>query len=466
MKIAFHGAAEEVTGSKHLITLKNGKKLLLDCGLFQGRGAESAVRNRHFGFHPASIDYLFLSHAHIDHSGNIPNLVRQGFRGKIFCTPATYDLCQIMLADSAHIQESDIIFLNTRRAREGKKALKPLYTIEDVKACWNLFHTIAYDQPFMVEDGLVLHFTDAGHILGSSVVNLTITEGKRKHRIAYTGDVGRYLNKILREPDIFPQANTIICEATYGNRLHESSREAKEKLQQAVYETCYAKRGKLIIPAFSIGKTQELIYILNKLEFKGQLERIKVFVDSPLAIDATEIMRLHPECFGEATRTFMHKDPDPFGFSQLFYVRDAADSKKINDLKEPCIIISASGMAEAGRVKHHLANGIEDPRNSVLIIGYCEPPSLSGRLLKGDRKVSIYGRIFDVKADIYNIDFFSAHADYNELVRFLSCQEVSEVENVFLVHGNKSALAGFKEQLSKKGFSKVEIARKGRVYNL
>lgn len=466
MDITFHGAVKEVTGSKHLIRLANGKQILLDCGFFQGKGRDSASRNRYFDFDPARIDYLILSHAHIDHSGNIPTLVKRGFKGIIYCTPPTLSLCEIMLSDSAHIQQSDMDYLNRKRAAVGKSPLRPLYKQEDVDEALRYFRTVPYNKQVQIDPDIKLQFTDAGHILGSAVVNLTIKEGRNTKRLCFSGDVGRFINKILPVPQPFPQANTLICESTYGNRTHESMKEAREKLKQAVYETCYAKGGKLIIPAFSIGKTQELIYTLNKLELQGKLPRIKVFVDSPLAISATRIMQEHPECFSEATRRFMEKDPDPFGFNQLYYIRDVETSKQINELQEPCIVISASGMAEAGRVKHHLANSIEDERNSVLIIGYSDPSSLSGKLIRGDEKVSIFGKVFDVKANIYQIDFFSAHADSNELMRFLSCQDPARLKQVFLVHGNNSALTDFKSQLNAQGYYRVEIAQEGMRYPL
>ena len=413
---------------------------------FKGEELKVQPKNKHFGFNPSSINYLILSHAHIDHSGNIPALVKQGFKGTIYCTPATFDLCKIMLADSAHIQESDALFINKRRAGSGKPILKPLYSMEDVNNSWQYFKTIPYNIKIELEKNVYLHFTDAGHILGSAVTHLEITENNKKHKLCYTGDLGRYVNKILKAPQPIPQATSIICESTYGNREHVSIKGAEEQLKQAVYETCYAKKGKLIIPAFSIGKTQELVYTLNKFEFEGKLPKIKVFVDSPLAINATQIMKQHEECFSNSIKKFMKKDPDPFGFDQLYYIRDAENSKKINSLKEPCIIISASGMAEAGRVKHHLANNIEDSRNSILIIGYSHPSTLSGRLLQGDQKVSIYGRVYEVNATIYSIDFFSAHADCNELLQFLSAQDHKDLENIFLVHGNHEALQHFGEK--------------------
>ncbi len=466
MKITFHGAAGQVTGSKHLIELKNGKKLLLDCGFFQGRGGESHRMNRSFPFEPSDVDYLVLSHAHIDHSGNIPSLVKKGFTGRIICTPATRDLAEIMLFDSAYIQEQDVLYINKRRLREGLEPYEALYTKEDAEKCMEYFETVPYNEPFSIDDEMDVMFTDAGHILGSAVVNLTITEGDRKKRICFSGDVGRYINKILRRPQVFPQADAIICESTYGDKLHETVDKANETLMQAVMETCVVKKGKLIIPAFSIGKTQELVYTLNKLAFKDKLPKVKVFVDSPLAINATDIFRKHTGCFSEPMIEFMKKDPDPFGFNGLEYVREVQLSKAINELKEPCIIISASGMADAGRVKHHMINNITNQRNSILFIGYCEPSSLGGRILRGDNIVRIFGQEFPVKADIYRIDFFSAHADYNEIIQFLSCQDPQIVEQFFLVHGDQDALNQMQERLYDKGFHNIVIPSLGQSFYL
>lgn len=466
MKVQFLGAAGEVTGSKHYFTLKNGKSFLLDCGMFQGRGKESAIRNRHLGFDPVGLNYLFLSHAHIDHSGLIPLLVKQGFKGRIYCTRATYDLCRIMLADSAHIQQSDAEYINRKREAEGKDPIKPLYTMEDVNECWQYFIPIDYNESVRVDEDIELLFTDAGHILGSAVINLKVQDDHKLHRLAFSGDIGRYINKILKQPQPFPQADTIICESTYGDRLHQSLKEVRDQLKVIIEETCYVNRGKLIIPAFSIGKTQELVYTLNKLGINKGPNKIKVFVDSPLAISATEIMKDHIECFGEATRKFVISGKDPFDFDQLYYVREAEHSKLINELDEPCIIISASGMADAGRIKHHLANGIENPKNAILIIGYSEPSSLSGRLLRGDEEVRIFGTHYKVKAKVHSIDFFSAHADYQELLRFLSLQDPTEVQKVFLVHGNPEAQAHLKNELEKNRFQEVIIAEEKEEYYL
>lgn len=457
MKITFCGAAETVTGSKHLLTLKSGRKILLDCGFFQGRGKESYELNSSFPFEPSEIDCLILSHAHIDHSGNIPRLVKQGFKGKIYCTPATRDLAEIMLTDSAFIQENDAAFINKVRGNSNKKRVEPLYTVEDAEKCYRQFVSVSYDKPLSINDEVELLFTDAGHILGSAAVNLTINEDGKIHHLCFTGDIGRYINRLLKQPAPFPQADTIICESTYGDRLHESVENTKEKLLQVVLETCVVKKGKLIIPAFSVGKTQELIYVLNQLEFEGKLPKIKVFVDSPLAINATSIMERHPESYSPEVHEFIKKDPSPFGFNELHYVRSADDSKAINSLDEPCIIVSASGMAEAGRIRHHLANNIENPRNTVLIIGYCEPSSTGGRLVRGEKEVSVFGKKFSVRAHVEVIDFFSAHGDYNEMLQFLSCQDTKQVKKFFLVHGNKEVMLSFRDRLYEKGFSNVVI---------
>ena len=456
MEIEFYGAAGTVTGSKHLITLEDGSRILLDCGMFQGRGKESDAKNRHFGFDPQSIDYLILSHAHIDHSGLIPRLIRQGFRGIIYCTFATYDLCEILLKDSAFIQESDTSYLNKRR--QAEQQLKPLYSLEDVVNCLPAFVPVPYNHPFKISPDIQLTFIDAGHILGAAVVHLEIKEKKRDHKLTFTGDIGRYTNKILKVPQPFPSSDTIICEATYGNRIHQNEEEAEKELLKIVKETCVMNKGKLIIPAFSVGKTQEIIYALNRLEFAQKLPKIKVFVDSPLAINATDIMKRHRECFGEDILSFMQQDPDPFGFNLLTYVQDASASKALNQLKEPCIIISASGMMDAGRVKHHLLHHLGNSRNALLIIGYCEPSSLGGRILQGDRLVSIFGQQVEVNAAVYQLDYYSAHADYREILQFLSCQDPGAVERMFLVHGNPDALSSLKQRLYEEGFSNVQVA--------
>ncbi|MBN2481780.1 MAG: MBL fold metallo-hydrolase [Bacteroidales bacterium] len=464
MKIQFLGAVREVTGSKHLITLNNGRKILLDCGMYQGKGMETDAMNRNLGFSPRDIDYLILSHAHIDHSGLIPYIVKQGFEGSIITTFATRDLCSIMLADCGKIQEYDTITHNKKRARQHLPPVEPIYTMADAERSMQYFVGIPYNKPFRVTKGVKVTFTNTGHLLGAGVVNLRIKEGGKTTRIAFTGDVGRPVNRILRPPQPFPQADYIICESTYGNRLHESEVVAEDKLLEIIRKTCVEKRGKLIIPSFSIGRTQEIIYSLNNFYNKGKLPKIKVFVDSPLSINATNIFRLHFECFNAKILASLENDPDPFGFNDLHYTQSVEDSKKLNEMDEPCIIVSASGMMEAGRVKHHLANNISNPRTTVLAVGYCTPSTLGARLLRGEQSVSIFGQMHLVRADIEQIDSYSGHADYSELLQFLGCQDKEQVKEVFLVHGDLDSQKFFREQLLEKGYTHVEIPEFGQVY--
>lgn len=467
MTIGFYGAAGMVTGSKHLITLNNGKKLLLDCGMFQGRGRETDGMNRHFGFAPHEVDYLVLSHAHIDHSGLIPLFVKEGFSGRILCTPGTMDLCNIMLADSAAIQESEVAYINEKRRQEGRKPIEPLYTSADVFDALRLFEKVPYNQPFTIDRNFELLFTDVGHIIGSACVNLKITEDNGTNiQIAFTGDIGRYNGRILRDPETFPQADYIICESTYGDREHESQEDVEKRLLKIVEETCVIKKGKLIIPAFSVGRTQEIVNVLNNLEHEGKLPPIKVYVDSPLSTSATHIMRRHRAEFNDRIRAYMESDPTPFGFVDLTYIRDVKESIALNDSKEPCIIISASGMMEAGRIKHHTRNNIENPNNTILIIGWCTPSSLGGRLRNGDKQVSIFGRMYDVNADVEVIDAFSAHGDYHEMLQFLSCQDPQQVKNLFLVHGDEEILPIWKSRLQEAGFGNITIPEWKKTYTI
>lgn len=466
MKIAFHGADRTVTGSKHLLKLENGKRILLDCGMFQGRGKETDELNRDFGFNPREVDCMILSHAHIDHSGLIPRLVKQGFKGPIYCTPATYDLCTIMLLDSAHIQEDDAYYLNLKLGDRLKRPIEPLYTINDVPPSLELFVPVKYNTKFNVYDDVELLFTDSGHILGAAAVNLTVTENGQKTHITFTGDIGRYNNRILKQPAPFPQADYIITESTYGDRIHPPMEEVDEVLLQVVLETCVNKKGKLLIPAFSVGRTQEIVNVLDTLNFKGLLPNIKVYVDSPLSTNATEIVGKHTECFNQQFLDNMKKDPTPFGFNNLHYIKDVNESKALNNHKEPCIIISASGMAEAGRIKHHIKNNIEDPRNTILLVGWCTPSSLGGRLKDGAEKVKIFGEELDVNADVISLEPFSAHGDYQEMLRYLSCQDPSKVKGVFLVHGDEDVMPKWRNRLADKGFRHIEIPEKGEIYHL
>ncbi len=466
MNIQFCGAARTVTGSKHLITAEDGKKILLDCGFFQGRGSETDGMNRVFNFDPADVDYLILSHAHIDHSGNIPNLVKQGFKGPIICTPATADLCKIMLTDSAHIQENDVKFINKRRMKRGEDQLKPLYNVKDVEKCLPLFLSVPYDTWHTVYENLKVQFIDSGHILGSGSVNLELTESGQTKKICFTGDIGRYNGSILKDPKSFPQADYIISESTYGDRLHTDLQYSEQQLFDVIYNTCIVKKGKVIIPAFSLGRTQELVYALDQMERKKMLPRINVYVDSPLSVNATNIMRSHPECFNENILEYMKNDPDPFGFNNLIYVQDVEESKHLNDSKEPCIIISASGMADAGRIKHHIKNNIENPNNTILMVGYAEQNSLGGKLRAGNKVVKIFGDEHPVNAEVVVIDSYSAHGDYKEMLKYFECQDKNKVKRLFLVHGEYEVQLAWKERLTAAGFKNITIPAQGDTVNI
>ncbi|ACT94948.1 MBL fold metallo-hydrolase RNA specificity domain-containing protein [Dyadobacter fermentans] len=457
MLIQFFGAARTVTGSKHLITTEKGTKVLLDCGLFQG--IQTDEFNQEFGFKPADVDYVILSHAHIDHSGLLPRLVRKGFKGPIYCTAATADLCRVMLLDSAHIQEKDLERINKRRQKQGRPLLEELYNAEDAAQALSLLKTVRYGQTFFLgeENEISVFLTDAAHLLGSAAVHLSIPDGGTFKQVTFTGDIGRPEDRILRKPEPFPQADYIICESTYGDRLHEKEIDMHAHLLRIVQETCVRRRGKLIIPAFAIDRTQELIYALDQLSSSGQLPQIPVYIDSPLAIRATAIMKEHDECFNPEILEYIEKDGDAFAFPYLNYISDVQESIALNDRKEPCIIISASGMAEAGRIKHHIKNNIGDPDSTILLVGYASANTLAGALKRGDRQVNIFGERLDVKCRVETMDSFSGHGDYSEMLDFLSCQTPERVKEVFLVHGEYETQVAFKLKLEKAGFRKIHI---------
>ena len=457
MKIAFHGAAQTVTGSKHLLTLDNGRKLLLDCGMYQGMGKETPELNRDFGFDPGSVDYMILSHAHVDHCGLIPLLVKRGYKGKIFCTPATKDLATVLMTDSAGIQESDIKFENKRRAREGRPYVEPLYNTADAIEAADRFVGIDYGKWTVIEDGLEFCFTDAGHIIGSAAAHVRFPINGKPHQLTFSGDVGRYRDIILRSPEVFSQADFIVLESTYGDSLHEELNTTPDALLDWITKTCLEKKGKLVLPAFSVGRTQEILYALNQLEVENRLPDLDYFVDSPLSITATQIIKSYPQYFNNRVQKIMESDKDPFGFKGLKFIKSVDESKMLNYYKGPCVIISASGMADAGRVKHHISNTIENSRNSILLTGYCEPNSLGGRLKGHPKEVGIYGQSHEVNADIGEIRSMSAHGDYHDLFQFLSCQDPQKVKKLFLVHGEYDVQQAFKNRLIKKGFHDVHI---------
>jgi metallo-beta-lactamase family protein len=466
MKIRFLGAAREVTGSKHLITIENGKKILLDCGMFQGKGLETDAMNRNLGFDPEDIDHIILTHAHIDHSGLIPYLYKLGFRGSVVCTDATRDLCAIMLADSGHIHESDVKWFNKRRVAKGLEPVEPIYTEKEARACMELFISVAYNRKFNIDNNIRVKFTNTGHMLGSSVVSLEINEKGKIYKIGYTGDIGRPTNRILKSPEPFPQCEYLITESTYGNRLHPQMQEAEGELLRILYHTCVEKQGKLIIPSFAIGRTQEVVYSLNNFFNEGKLPRVNIYVDSPLAVNATEIFKMHTESLNDDVKEVMVNDPDPFGFSSLYYITSAEESKKLNFNKKPCVIISASGMMEAGRIKHHLANNIEDPNNTILAVGYCSPVTLGAKILRGDKVVSIFGEEHPVNADVERIEAFSGHGDYNEMLNYISCQDKSKLKKIFLVHGDPESQQFYQGVLAEAGFENIEIPEHAQEFTL
>ena len=457
MKIAFHGAARTVTGSKHLLTLKNGKKILLDCGMFQGMGRETDSLNRDFGFNPAEVDVMVLSHAHIDHGGLIPKLVKDGFNGKIFCTPATRELAKILLEDSGEIQEGDVKYSNKKRLAEGLPFLKPLYTVEDAKNSFGSFVEVKYGTWQSIIDDVEVLFTDAGHIIGSACVHLRIKENGTVRQLTFSGDVGRYRDIILKSPDTFPQADFILLESTYGNSLHDDVVTTPDHLLEWINKTCLQKKGKLIMPAFSVGRTQEILFALNHLELENRLPKLDYFLDSPLSLEATDLVKRYPEYFNGYIQKVLQTDADPFSFEGLKYIKTVEQSKMLNFRNEPCVIISASGMADAGRVKHHISNNIENSRNTVLLTGYCEPRSLGGRLLDGAKEVSIFGIQHEVHAEIGSIRSMSAHGDYEDLSQWLASQNPKQVQKLFLVHGEYEVQQAFRDRLLRKGFLDIEI---------
>ncbi|MDD2636327.1 MAG: MBL fold metallo-hydrolase [Bacteroidales bacterium] len=457
MKIRFIGATHEVTGSKHLITTDAGKKILLDCGMFQGKGKETDSSNRDLGFEPREIDHIILTHAHIDHSGLIPYLYTLGFDGSVVCTDATRNLCSLMLPDSGFIQEHDNKWYNKKLAKKGLPPVKPIYTHEDAVATMKLFIGVPVDLNFRIDENINLKFTNAGHMLGSAVANLSIKENGKVTKISYTGDVGRPTNRIVKPPAPFPQADILITESTYGDRIHDPHHESEDALLKIVVDTCVKKGGKLIIPSFSVGRTQEIVLSLNNWFNEGKLPSIDIYVDSPLSVNVTEVFKMHPECYNKDLREVMEDDPAPFGFERLHYIKNVNDSKRLNKTKKPCVIISASGMAEAGRVKHHIANSIDDPKNTILMVGYCAPTTLGARLQQGHDKISIFGVEHYINAEIRRLESFSGHGDYVEMADFLECQNKDELSKVFLVHGDIKAAEHYKKYLQKRGFKNIEI---------
>lgn len=449
-----------MTGSKHLITF-NGKKILLDCGMFHGRRKEADEKNRHLQFDPKEIDSVILSHAHIDHSGDLPFLVKNGFKGPIYCTHATRDLCNYMLCDSAFIQEKEIEYLKKKKKVKKDEKLEPLYTLEDAEETLKLFHGVGYEQSFVVEDGVVASFYDAGHILGSSLIHLIFYDkrSKKRLRLCFTGDLGRRGLPILRDPQPIPKTEILITETTYGNRLHSALQTVDADLARVVNEVA-KKGGKLIIPAFALERTQEVVYHLHLLRDKNKIPNIPVYVDSPLAGNLTEVFRGHPECFDKKTyEQFIENCDNPFGFDDLIYTRNVDESKALNNKTGPMIIISASGMCEYGRILHHLKNNIDNPRNVILIVGYQAENTLGRKLVDGYKEVNIFGDPYAVKAKVYVMDAFSGHADRSDLLDYIG--RVKGLKKIFLVHGEYTQLHAFKDALGQNSYKDVYVPTYG-----
>lgn len=464
MKVKFCGAAGTVTGSSHLLELDSGFKILLDCGLYQGNDEDYATYNDGWLFDPKEVDCLILSHSHIDHCGRIPKLVRDGFSGDIISTSATRDLAAIMLVDSARIQEQDAKY---SKRKNNQDAHDPLYTVDDAYDSLELFVGISYKRWYKINEEVSVQFRDAGHILGSASVTLKIVDTKGEELIfGFSGDIGRPDRPILRNPQTMPDLDYLICESTYGGKEHQGQPQDKEALKDIVYETCVKNKGKLIIPAFSVGRTQEIIYMLDQLETADQLPSVEVFVDSPLAVNATEIFALHPECYDRDLTNYLVEDPNPFGFKELKYVRSADDSKKINDHKEPCIIISSSGMMQGGRIRHHLNNNVEDSRNTVLVVGYCSPGTTGAYVRSRPDTIRLFGKTKPFRAQVKIMDSFSAHADQSEILDFIRPLDKKKLKKVFLVHGNEGRQNILKEAMKDEGVNQVILPHLGETFEV
>jgi len=462
MKITFHGAAGTTTGSQHLLEV-NGQRILLDCGLYQGRRAESFERNRHFPFEPATVDSMVLSHAHIDHSGNLPNLVKQGFKGNIYSTDATRDLCSIMLPDSAHIQESDATWLNRKHRKADEPLHEPIYTRIDAEKCLRSFVTVGYGRPMLIGDGVTLTFIDAGHILGSAQVILDIRDfdSGKKHRLLFSGDIGRPKSDLLNPPTPSEDVDLVIMECTYGGRQHELDMASDEHICRIINKA-RQRNGKLLIPAFAVERTQQLLYALNKLQEQECFPPMPIILDSPLAVSATEIFRLHPECFNDEVYRFLFEKRNPFGFDGLRFVREVSESKAINNIREPAIIIAASGMCESGRILHHLRNNISKPETTVLFVGYCAENTLGWKLRNGHKTVRILGDEFPVQAQIEILDSYSGHADHDELLAWHG-NVTGAKHQTWLVHGEQESAQALQSALAQQHpAGKIEVARLGQ----
>ncbi|MCA6073974.1 MBL fold metallo-hydrolase RNA specificity domain-containing protein [Fulvivirga sedimenti] len=463
MKLTICGAAGTVTGSCHLLELDSGYRVLLDCGLYQGREEDFVSFNEEWIFDPDSIDCLVLSHAHIDHSGRIPKLVKDGFSGDIICTDATRDLCAIMLMDSAYIQEQDAKY----EAKKGSGGpIEPLYSVEDAENAIEQFVGISYERWYQISNEVSVLFRDAGHILGSATVTLKIKRNESEFLLGFTGDVGRPDRPILRDPIPMPDVDFLICESTYGGEKHDQLPDDEKRFLSIIRETCVDRKGKLLIPAFSVGRTQEIVYMLDRLETAGKLPKVPVFVDSPLAVNATDIFIAHPECYDRELREYMREDPNPFGFGHLHYVRSVEKSKSINFLNGPAIIISASGMMSGGRIRHHIFNHIEEESATLLIVGFCAPGTLGAVIRTKPESIKLFGQERRIKARIEIMDSFSGHADQDELLEFLKHMNRDRLKRILLVHGERDRQIPLKAALEATGFKSVILPELGESFTI
>lgn len=465
MQLTFWGAAQTVTGSMHELTV-DGQHYLLDCGLYQGRRQDTFERNRHLPMRVNTLSGVVLSHAHIDHSGNLPSLARDGFTGDIHCTPATVDLCKSMLMDSAYLQQKDAEFLNKRFQRRrsivknaGHHAVEALYSVADAERILTQFRATGYHERKPLSNEIEFEFHDAGHLLGSASVLLHLKENGNQVRLLFSGDVGRANLPIIRDPEPPPEADYLILESTYGGRLHKNDEVVLDKLRETILRTA-ARGGRVIIPAFAVGRTQQIVLMLHQLCCGKSIPDIPIFVDSPLAINATEAYRAHPECFDEETNAYLNNSEDPFGFHRLRYVREASESKALNDLRGPMIVISASGMCEAGRILHHLRNNIEDPRNTILIVGFQAEHTLGRKIVERRPEVPIFGEPMRLRAEVVTIQELSGHADQGELLAWIK-PIAPRLKNIFLVHGELPAQEALKTAIEERYSIPVTIPRRG-----
>lgn len=459
MNLTSYGAAREVTGSNHILDLGNSR-IMIDCGLFQGHRIKSEKKNRVMNYDPARISSVLLTHGHCDHCGRLPLLSKDGFEGNIYTTPATRDIAGLILADTAYIQYKDSQWLKKKKPNHP---FLPLFNSDDVTKVLNQFVTISYGRDFFLDKGVKCRFYDAGHILGSSIAVIDLPNGEK---IAFTGDLGRVGLPIIRDPEPIPAVDYLVCEGTYGDRLHDPIEFAMEELAETVNKTC-ERGGKIIIPAFAVERTQEVIYFLHRLIAEEKIPHIDIYIDSPMASNATTIFRVHRECYDMAVREhFLDENKNPFGFDDLHYTTNVTESKKINDITDPCIVVSSSGMCEAGRILHHLKNNIEDSRNTILIVGFMAVHTLGRRIVERSDEVKIFGQPYKLKAQVKTLSTFSAHADYNEITSYVKKMDLRRLKKVFLVHGEDNALENLQKELSNIGVKKLQIVDPEVSYEL